>query len=62
MDIQSWSVPKKVTIYKTHLSQDPEGVFDHFKSLKLSPGHELWAHWGPKSSMVLPSCSRHSQS
>ena len=40
----------------------PQMEFDHFKSLKLSPGYEKWAHWDPESLRSLPGCSRPSQS
>ena len=35
---------------KIRLSLAPDGVFDHFKRLKLTPGHGQWSHWGPESS------------
>ena len=44
------------------ISQTLDGIFDHFKSLELSPGHGQWIHWDPESSWSPPGCSRNSQS
>ena len=40
---------KNVTNCKILLFLAPDGVFDHFKRLKLTPGHCQWSHWGPES-------------